>query len=226
MVIVASSTRQPTEADFFEKTWLGRSLSRLDEKSFKPVLALGRKDGLSKFYNEVIAEYHEAPAIVTIHDDMCIADLWFFEKILLAVDEFDVVGLCGCRTPKDEAHTAWFSAAHNPSGQIATSMRPTDEAVLSSALVHFGPTPARSASMDGVMLAFKPEKLGAHRFDERFQYHHYDIDFTLSADKRGLKVGTWPIFTIHASCSGDGYQSRSFRESTEIFSDKWAKANA
>jgi GT2 family glycosyltransferase len=226
MVIVASSTRHTTEEDFFDKTWLGRSLKRLDPESFKPVLALGRKDGLSKFYNEVISEYPDAPAIVTIHDDMCIADLWFFEKVLLAVDEFDIVGLCGCRTPKDEAHTAWFSAAHSPSGQIATSMRTCDDAVLACPVVQFGPTPARSASMDGVMIAFKPSKIGTHRFDERFQYHHYDIDFTLSADKRGLKVGTWPIFTVHVSCSGDGYQSRSFRESTEIFSEKWNKTNA
>jgi GT2 family glycosyltransferase len=226
MVILASSTRETSEKDFFEKTWLGKSLSRLNSPEVKPVLALGRKDGLSKFYNEVIANHPDAAAIVTMHDDMCIADLWFVEKLLLAVDEFDVVGLCGCRTPKDEAHTAWFSAPHNPSGQIATSMRTSEDAVFSAALVNFGVTPARSASMDGVMLAFKPSKLGAHRFDERFLYHHYDVDFTLSADKRGLKVGTWPIFTIHVSCAGDGYQSRSFRESTELFSEKWAKANA
>lgn len=227
-IVFASATRQPSKEEFFQKTWLGRSLdklSRISDNGFKVELALNRNDGLPAFYNQVIEGNQEADAIVFLHDDLAIFDLFFFEKLKLAIDEFAVVGLCGSKTPKDEAHVAWFSREHNPSGTIGTSIKTTDEAVFSCALASFGPTPARAAECDGVFIAVDPKKIGDLRFDTRFMYHHYDVDFTLAADKGGLKVGTWPIFTVHISNEGDGYGSRSFRESSELFTEKWRAKN-
>ena len=223
-IVFASATRQPSKEAFFEKTWLGRSLSKLGAISPHPFaveLALESSEGLPLFYNSVLEKNPDADAIVFAHDDLAIVDLFFFEKLGLAIDEFPVLGLCGCQTPKDEAHTAWMSPKHTPSGQIGTSIRSSTEAVLSTNISTFGQTPARAAECDGVFIAVDPKRIEDLRFDERFAYHHYDVDFTLTADKRGINVGTWPIFTIYASNSGDGYLSRSWRKSSEVFCDKW-----
>jgi len=220
-MVIASATRQTTEEGFLQNTWLGKSLRRLPEfHDFTLRLALNRSDGLPKFYNEVIAAHPEED-IITMHDDLMLADSWFVPKLKEALSEFSVVGLCGCLTPKDEAHIAWHSAKHSPSGQIGTAIRDSHESAMQCNIATFGVTPARAAEMDGVMIAFNPKNISGLRFDERFMYHHYDVDFTLAADKGGLKVGTWPIFTIHVSNSGDGYHSRSFRESSEMFCAKW-----
>jgi GT2 family glycosyltransferase len=224
-LVIASATRQPTAEAFHRNTWLGRSLaklSRLAPEPAKVALALDSTTGLPEFYNSVLDANEDADAVLFVHDDLAIIDTFFFEKLRMALDEFAVVGLCGSRTPKDEAHSAWFSKDNSPSGQIGTSIKPTDEAVLSCNICSFGATPARSAEMDGVFIAVDPKRIDGLRFDTRFLYHHYDVDFTLSADKAGIKVGTWPIFCIHVSNEGDGYHSRSFRESTERFVEKWS----
>ena len=223
-ITIASATRKETKEEFLSDTWLGKALNKLTRSSgheINIVLALNRNDGLPVFYNEVLETHKDAEAVIFCHDDLAISDLFFFEKLELALQEFDVVGLVGSRTPKNEAHVRWFSRDDSPSGQIGTSLRPTNEVIFSTALQTFGPTPSRSAEMDGVFICVNPSKIGEHRFDEQFLYHHYDVDFTLMADKLGLVVGTWPIYTIHVSNQGDGYNSRSFRESAEIFTKKW-----
>ena len=184
-------------------------------------LALGQSSGLPFLYNQAAeTAASEGRILITVHDDLAIVDLYFWEKIALALDEFSVVGLCGCQTPENEAHTAWFSSTAIPSGQIGTCLKDSEEAVLTCNLASFGQSPCKSVEMDGVFLAFDPAKVPT-RFDPDFRYHHYDVDFTLRAHRGGYRCGTWPIFTVHVSNSGDGYQSRSWRDSSEIFIEKW-----
>ena len=37
------------------------------------------------------------------------------------------------------------------------------------------------------------------RFDERFDFHFYDLDFCRTARQAGLSIGTWPIAMTHQS---------------------------
>jgi hypothetical protein len=218
-MIIASATRQPCKEAFLQNTWLGRSLLKL--RHTQPIIIdVESKNGLPAFYNSVL-DQHPEEDIVFAHDDLAICDVFFYEKLEQALQEFDVVGLAGCRTPKHEAPVAWFNADHSPSGQIGTSPRSDDEHVFQTNIATFGPSPQRAAAMDGVFLAVRAKNLNGLRFDPQFKYHHYDVDFTLAADKSGLRVGTWPIFTVHVSSSGDGYQSRQWRESMELYANKW-----
>jgi hypothetical protein len=45
------------------------------------------------------------------------------------------------------------------------------------------------------------ENAGAHqlRFDTRFAFHFYDMDFCRQAESKGLRMGTWPISVVHES---------------------------
>ena len=77
--------------------------------------------------------------------------------------------------------------------------------------------------LDGVFLAvLRPRALVAAgvAFDERFSFHHYDMDFARAAAAAGLRVGTWPIALTHHSTGN--YDSDAWRESEARYEAKWA----
>ena len=63
--------------------------------------------------------------------------------------------------------------------------------------------------LDGVMLIVDSATLvRTHlRFDPRFDFHFYDLDFCRQAELRGLRMGTCQISLIHASESNFTGQS-------------------
>ena len=69
---------------------------------------------------------------------------------------------------------------------------------------YFGPTPAACELLDGVFIAAQAGRLreAGVRFDPRFRFHFYDIDFCRTARAAGLRVGTWPISLVHQSEGG------------------------
>ena len=56
-------------------------------------------------------------------------------------------------------------------------------------------------SLDGVFLAARADILqrSGVRFDPRFAFHDYDLDFCRSATEARLSLGTWLFPLIHAS---------------------------
>jgi GT2 family glycosyltransferase len=48
--------------------------------------------------------------------------------------------------------------------------------------------------LDGVMMAIRSQNLIARdlRFDARFHFHFYDLDFCCQAEIKGIRMGTWP----------------------------------
>jgi hypothetical protein len=42
------------------------------------------------------------------------------------------------------------------------------------------------------------------RFDPRFTFHFYDMDFCRSCERAGLSMGTWPIAITHRSTGAFG----------------------
>lgn len=69
---------------------------------------------------------------------------------------------------------------------------------------YFGPAPAACDLLDGVFLAARAGRLceSGVRFDPRFRFHFYDLDFCRTARQAGLRVGTWPIAPVHQSEGG------------------------
>jgi len=59
------------------------------------------------------------------------------------------------------------------------------------------------------------------RFDERFDFHFYDMDFSRQAVAAGLKVGTWPVAVTHAS--GGAFGTEAWREGMDLYLDKWGR---
>jgi GT2 family glycosyltransferase len=171
-----------------------------------PVIAFENTGPLAKVFNEALAEADEDDTILFTHDDIWFDDFFLIQRLEEALERFDVVGLAGngVRVPKQ---WSWYSGARPGvwawealSGAVAHG------GSFGGTVMRFGPTPATARLMDGLFLASKVQTLrkAGVRFDPRFAFHFYDLDFCRSCEKAGLHMGTWPIAVTHASAGAYG----------------------
>jgi GT2 family glycosyltransferase len=226
MLHLIVATRK-TMQEFVETTPLGKSYSRANfDKSMHLHLSAENKDGLPTVYNRLIREELRDHQAVFLHDDVWLDDLFFSWHLQSALRTFDVVGLAGNQRLLPDA-PAWHV---NDQSEI-------DNGYLSGIVCHgsgplgsptvFGLTPAPVQLLDGVLIAARVSALldSGVRFDERFNFHFYDLDFSRRANAAGLKVGTWPIAVTHVS--GGGFNSPEWNQGLELYRKKWAsKAQA
>jgi hypothetical protein len=197
------ATRLTTDG-FFQKSALGRSLSLYSSPNVEVRLFDENRTGIPTLYNKAINESESDPAIlIFIHDDVHLCDFFWAEKIVAALNIFEVVGLVGNRrrVPKQpswafvDENLAWDSP-ENFSGVIGHGKGfPPDT------IDFFGAPRHEVKLLDGLMLFCRSETLISKnlRFDERFDFHFYDLDFCRQAELKETKMGTWPISAIHES---------------------------
>jgi GT2 family glycosyltransferase len=212
-VRVVCATRADRER-FFASTALGRSLSVHRPAAVELRLFASNAAGLPAVYNTAIDEAAEEPAILLfVHDDVHLCDFHWADGLNQALEQFAVVGVAGnrrrvARQPGwlfvDERFT--LDARENLSGTVAHGRGfPPDRVDV------FGPSRQRVSLLDGVALAVSSATLQAKglRFDERFDFHFYDMDFCRQAEQADLAMGTWPVSLVHESggaFGGDGWQ--------------------
>jgi hypothetical protein len=85
----------------------------------------------------------------------------------------------------------------------------------------FGPSRQEVKLLDGLMLVCNSNTLVSKeiRFDERFDFHFYDLDFCRQAELKNIKMGTWPISVIHES--GGDVGSDEWRSAYLKYLSKW-----
>jgi len=199
---VVSATRLD-EAAFWKTSALGMSLLRLgNDKRIAHRITFENRRGLPDIYNERIADTAGADVAVFMHDDVWIDDYYFADQLLDALDQFDVVGVAGCRK-RLPVQPSWCFAgeemlridAANLSGRVAHGKHPF------GGIAYFGDVPAQCELLDGVLLAARKSLLRAHavQFDPIFDFHFYDLDFCRSATRGGLRLGTCRISITHQS---------------------------
>ena len=160
--------------------------------------------GLPKIYNKAIDDAERNPALLMfIHDDVHICDFFWMDRIYDAVRQFDIVGLAGNRR-RVARQVGWaFKSSDwtrdNPeflSGTVGHGKGSRCDKVSV-----FGPSKQECKLLDGVLLVADSNRLIERnvRFDERFDFHFYDMDFCRQAEIKGLRMGTWRISVIHES---------------------------
>lgn len=222
MLDIICATRL-TAQEFWSRSALGLSLRRLlYESRLVPRIYFENSRGLPELYNERIDAADASPLLVFIHDDVWLDDFFFVEHVGAALTGFDLIGVAGNRR-RAPGQPSWAFAS--------TNFQWDDRANLSGAVAHgpspfgqisvFGPTPQPCELLDGVMLATRRDLLRERRvrFDERFSFHFYDMDFCRAARQGGLRLGTWPIAVTHQSEGGFG--SNGWLESYKLYLDKW-----
>ncbi|MFM1907059.1 MAG: hypothetical protein RLZZ591_736 [Pseudomonadota bacterium] len=203
---IVVATRESTEL-FFKNTATGRSLALYNSPLVDLQLFEKNNAGLSHLYNMVIDEsVGSSDVIIFMHDDIHIIDYYWLDKVAAGLEVFDVVGLAGNRG-RQPFQPSWlfknmnFECDHqsNLSGIVGhgTCFPPEKLSI-------YGAPCQPVKILDGLFLACKSEKLHltGTRFDEKFRFHAYDLDFCRSAEKNGMTLGTWDIPVIHESQGG------------------------
>lgn len=222
MIDIVSATRL-SESQFWKSSALGLSLTRIArEGAFRAHVAFENSRGLPEVYNARIDAADAAERVVFVHDDVWLDDYFLAHRVAEGLAAFDVIGVAGNRR-RTPYQAAWIF----PDGKLTRD----DAANLSGAVAHgkdpfgaisfFGATPAPCELLDGVFLAANTATLREHRvrFDKRFDFHFYDMDFCRSARAAGLRLGTWPISLTHQS--GGAFATPSWVERYQIYLEKW-----
>lgn len=200
---------------FFRQSALGRSLkpySYLDGPEDVQISVTDNNTrGLPAIYNAAIDAAATNPAIlVFVHDDVWLGDFFYQQRIREALDRFDVVGIAGNtrRVPRQPTWSSTSLGFEWDLGYLSGTVGHGNGLPYEKVNV-YGPAAQECKLLDGVMLIADSEKLIANgvRFDERFDFHFYDLDFCRQAELNGLKMGTWPLSVVHEGMSSFGTDS-------------------
>ncbi len=213
-ILVFSCTLGPKEA-----THLFRSLHRLGIDQFE--FAENNRGGLAKRYNDFLDTHAGKNAIgVLVHDDVSLEDAFVCDKLSEGAKLFAIQGLAGAASfdlQLDWPETIWIRAPRaHLSGAIEHTM-PDGLAFWNP----FGPVPKQCIVLDGLFFAVDLAKIGNVRFDERFAFNFYDLDFCLSAHRAGLSLGTVNVHAHHHSRGEFG--GPAFLEAQTCFREKWMR---
>jgi GT2 family glycosyltransferase len=219
---IVSATRK-NRAGFIEDSALGISLRRLQgDPRILPRICADNTRGLPAVYNERIEAANPDSILVFVHDDVWIDDIFFSQRVIEGLDRFDVIGVVGNRR-RVGAQPAWIytdlefqvDRAEYLSGAVAHGSHPFGH------ITWFGPAPAPCELLDGLFLAAKKSALDLAqvRFDPRFDFHFYDMDFCRSARQSGLRVGCWPVSLTHQS--EGAYGGDAWRRGYRDYLAKW-----
>jgi GT2 family glycosyltransferase len=219
VIFVCATRAKPEE---FAATPTGQSIARIRFSGrIKLALAVNNRAGLPSVYNRVIQESFRDHILVFVHDDVWIDDVFFVNHLVAGLSAYDVVGVAGNRRLLPEAPAWSFKNDQmewdkgNLSGVVSHGPRPCGVPSV------YGPVPAGVALLDGVLLAAKCGTLldAGVRFDERFDFHFYDLDFSRSAKQAGLKLGTFAAGITHVS--GGSFGSPSWKAGLAKYRQKW-----
>ncbi len=177
-------------------------------------------EGLSKVYNRKMDQYAASAVefIVFVHDDVYIDDLKIVEKLSTAHHSlgYDIVGVAGAAALNVAYPSLWhlMSEPKDRRGYVSHFAKP-GQVVCSS----YGGTPSRVVVADGLFLAVHlPTAVGkGWKFNENYDFHHYDLSSCLDAVGLGLRLGVYPIHLIHDSPGLDSLANPRWKASDQKF---------
>jgi GT2 family glycosyltransferase len=216
---IVSATRLTEGA--FTAAPLGTSLGRISrDPRLAPHIAFANVSGLPKIYNARIDSSDASDILVFVHDDVWLEDFYIIDRVIEGLNHFDVIGVAGNRRrvpgQRSWAHSLETGKLDLPhlAGAIAHGDAPLGKVGF------YGPIVAEVELLDGVFIATRKSALRDRgvRFDPRFGFHFYDLDFCRTARGAGLKLGTWPISMTHRST---GKTDDLWRDALAAYQAKW-----
>jgi GT2 family glycosyltransferase len=177
---------------------------------------------LPKVYNKAIdfATEENFDALVLCHDDVIIeSDLAY--RIPSIMNNFDIVGVAGTTECKLQEPALWHIMGGGfGGGKLHGAVAHGDE--TQKVMTSFGPYPKRVLLLDGVFLCISRKAFTQVRFDESNPagFHFYDLDYSLSCHKEGMRLGVSDIMITHASPGLRDF-TEEFRAGERWFLEKW-----
>ncbi|HEX5092615.1 MAG TPA: hypothetical protein VFV84_08000 [Burkholderiales bacterium] len=217
------ATRVAQQA-FLEQTATGRSLRMHRYPELEICVAAENTAGLPRIYNRMIEASRGDPCLMVFaHDDLHILDFHWVDQVAAGLERFQIVGLAGNRrrVPRQpgwafvDTQFTW-DQRENLSGVVGhgPGFPPQNLSI-------FGPPGQPVKLLDGLLLAAWSRTFIDHdlRFDERFEFHFYDMDLCRSAEQKGVTCGTWPLSVIHES--GGSFGTPAWQAAYARYLDKW-----
>lgn len=217
----------------FGQTHLGRSLALWhdDRREIDPFAATdvgttvyyNNTHGLPDVYNEALTGLLSTDGVIVfLHDDVYVADFNWPSLVSQGLERFDIVGVAGSARlfPGQEA---WYLDENSRIGSPEFLSGTVSHGEPANChLMRYGYAPRRCLLLDGLFLAVKSATLARHglRFDPRFRFHCYDMDFCRQATACGLTLGTIRLSLIHGS-GGYSVNSPDFDGALRQYRAKW-----
>ena len=223
-IVACSITRSSNSC----QTKIFKNLEKINKNSKESVelnLQLNNTSmGLSEYYNNCIDKYaKDCEYLIFVHDDVEFINMDLAYQVREGMKEYDILGVAGCRNPQIKDVNLWhlMSTKHELRGFAGHSCSETGNELH---VTSFGPSPNRVAMIDGVFMAIDCEKIleTNTRFDDKFRFHHYDLDFSISCNINKLKIGVYPILINHSS-PGLREVTKEWEQSNNYFKEKWTK---
>ena len=227
-----------TDREFFEQSALGKSLSQFPLQIVPKVILFsqndkkyGKVEGLGHLYNQALKNpnIYDFEIVAFVHDDVYIRDWNLIYHLKNGLSRYDVLGIVGSKnvipgqcgwvhdiSPKNIKKVVGVKGLDFSGTCRHVSMNGID-----AAPDWFGIPGMECDVLDGLFLATKPSiiKNTGLRFDSRFDFHCYDIDFCYTAKNLNLSLGTWYIAVDH-DCESKGYTDDWFENSYKL-KEKW-----
>lgn len=221
-LVIVSATRL-SEQEFWQSSPLGQSLSRLSfDTRIRSLLAYSNRAGLPLVYNHCLSLMQDDETALFIHDDVWIEDFSICDHLQAGLEVFDVVGIAGNkRRMSRQASWCFMDNSWTLDEEIYLSGRVGFGDYPFSLIQHYGAVPCECELIDGVLMGVRRSTLdrAGIRFDTRFNFHFYDLDFCRQLRKAGLRIGTWPICITHQS--GGAYGSGLWDAGYKSYLEKW-----
>lgn len=221
---IVCATRETGE-QFSVRTALGRSLALYAPYGFVELkLFPSNSAGLPALYNAALREAASDPAImVFVHDDIHLCDYFWPKHVLDGLSSFDVVGLAGNkRRVPNQAGWPFIDNNFTPDNvENVTGIVGHGTGFPPDKLCYYGPPGHEVKLLDGLFLAARSDVLLSKQvfFDERFDFHFYDMDFCRQVEAQGLRMGTCMVSVVHES--EGNFRSPSWTAAYRKYLDKW-----
>jgi GT2 family glycosyltransferase len=211
------------QEEFITNTATGKSLRFYKSPLFEVRLFPNNSCGLPEIYNIAIEESANDPALLVFaHDDLHVLDFHWYTRLTQAIQSFQIVGLAGKKHLEPRQKTWWFDEqfrcySHDKlSGVVAHGTGyPPD------GITFYGPVPQQVELLDGLLLACHSATMidAGLRFDERFDFHFYDMDLCRQAALMNITMGTCELSVVHESVGN--IPSESWAQGYDLYMDKW-----
>jgi GT2 family glycosyltransferase len=215
-----------SKENFYANTSTGNSLNILGT----PVdvcLFENNTFGLPKVYNQAIRESIDNPCVLIFaHDDLTLVDFHWVVRLLQSLQEFDIVGIAGNkrRVPNQPTWAYIDSVTHDDSINLSGIVGHGYQFPPNN-IYNFGPPRQQVKLLDGLLLCSQSKTLLDNQvfFDERFDFHMYDMDFCRTAETKNLTCGTADLFLVHGNKEGTSgnYNTSSFQDNYTRYIQKW-----
>jgi hypothetical protein len=222
-VVIVSCTRklqQEAQSLPIYRSWK----DGLNTPNYKLDIVWENEDGMPTVYNRKLEEYKDTDVefVVCVHDDVYIDDLKLYEKLKQANGlGYNLVGLAGGLNPRLINPALWHIMVdrNQQRGEVAHPAGNNNQTMTTS----FGPTPSRLAIMDGLFIAVHMPSVSKTdwKFNENYTFHHYDISSCIDANRKGLKLGVYPIHVIHSSPGLLSIHDKRWSTSNEKFLEEY-----